>query len=335
MKLALDSPTSMTIGLTETCPLRCRHCYADCSAEPRQEELSVDQWVVLLDDFAAQGVIQLYIEGGEPLAKPGLFDLLRAASPRMMTMMRTHGYGLDHIMGATLRDAGLGRALVDLMGACAETHDTHTGVPGSFAQACAAVQHLVACGIPTDALVILTRQTAPELQAILNLAQRLGASRVGVLRLYPLGRAKRNWSDLALPLNEQMAALAALQVPQGLTLMQSWHPKDRNCCWQGAAINARGRAIGCMYLREYVDFGDVTTTSFREIWQSHPLYRDLRSGRVDESCKSSKGGGDGSKGGCRSTAFAWSGSWTAPDPFDIELNNGVDLAQLPSRLLDA
>ncbi len=334
MKLELDSPTTINIGITEECPLQCRHCYADCAAAPRDDELSVEEWIALIDGFVEQGIIQLYIEGGEPLAKQGLLKLIRAASPRMMTMVRTHGVGLDRAMAAALRDAGLGRAFVDLMGATAATHDAHMGVSGSFAQSCAAIQNLVEYGVPTDVLVILTRHTAPELQSILNLAVTLGAARVGVLRLYPLGRAKRNWSDLALPLNEQMAALAALQVPRGLGLMQSWHPKDRNCCWQAAAINARGRAIGCMYLREYVDFGDVRKTPYDDIWRNNALYRDLRSGRVDESCLSSKGGDDGSKGGCRSTAFAWSRRWTAPDPFDIELNNGVDLAQLPSDLVD-
>ena len=308
--------------------MKCRHCYADCSHQPKSNELSIANWIGLVEALSEQGVVQIYIEGGEPLAKPGLLDLLRSASPRMMTMLRTHGCGLDHSMAAALQEAGLGRALVDVMGATAASHDAQTETPGSFAQSCAAVRHLVACGIPVDVLVILTRHTAPELQAILDLAAGLGAARVGVLRLYPLGRARRIWSELALPLAEQMAALAGLRVPQGLVLMQSWHPKDRNCCWQGAAINAAGRAIGCMYLREYVDFGDATQTPYDEIWRTHPLYRQLRSGTVDASCARSDGG-DGSKGGCRSTAFAWTGSWTAPDPFDVELNDGTDLTQVP------
>lgn len=334
MNLRLDSPTSITLGITESCPMKCRHCYADCSSIPKSNELSISDWIDLVNGLSERGIIDIYIEGGEPLAKPGFLDLLRSASPTLMTMLRTHGCGLDRDMALALRDAGLGRALVDVMGGNAATHDAQTGVTGSFEQSIAAVRHLVACGVPTDILVILTRHTAPELQSILDLAAGLGAARVGVLRLYPLGRAKRIWSELALPLADQMAALAGLRVPQGLVLMQSWHPKDRNCCWQGAAINAFGRAIGCMYLREYVDYGDATQIPYDEIWRTNPLYRDLRSGQVDASCPSCTAA-DGTKGGCRSSAFAWTGSWTAPDPFDVELNNGTDLTQLPSRLLDA
>ena len=152
------------------------------------------------------------------------------------------------------------------MGADAATHDAHTGTPGSFVQACRAVENLVSAGVTTDILVILTRQTAPHLQNILELGHRLGAKRVGILRLYPLGRAKAAWAEMALSLPEQMAAIAALRPPPGLGVMQSWHPNDRNCCWQAAAITAHGHSIGCMYLREYVDFGDVREIDFFRSW---------------------------------------------------------------------
>jgi radical SAM protein with 4Fe4S-binding SPASM domain len=326
----LDSPPKITLGITECCPLRCRHCYADCAPLPKQGELTAEQWVHLVRQLAERGVIQAYIEGGEPLHKPGFIDILRAATPVMMTLLRTHGWRLTQDVARELADAGLGRALVDLMGADAAVHEAATSTPGSFAQACNAVSNLVAAGVPTDVLVILTRQTAPQLTGIARLARDLGAERIGVLRLYPLGRARRVWDDTALGLAEQMAALAAMELPVGLGVMQSWHPNNHNCCWQAAAINAFGRAIGCMYLREYVDFGDATTTPYDEIFRDNPHYRELRSGDVEESCGSCSRT-QGSHGGCRSTAYAWHGRWTAPDPFDPPLNHGVDLRILPAE----
>ena len=242
----LESPPKITLGITETCPLRCNYCYADCAHAPKQGELHEAQWVDLIKGLADQGVIQAYIEGGEPLAKPGFMNILRSATPVMMTLLRTHGIGLTHDVARELADIGLGRGLVDFMGADAATHDYAAGTAGSFEQSCAAVRNLVAAGIPVDVLTILTTRTAPQLSAIAKLASDLGASRIGVLRLYPLGRARHVWSELALSMNAQTAALASLQCPSGLGLMQSWHPNDHNCCWQAAAINAFGRAIGCM-----------------------------------------------------------------------------------------
>jgi radical SAM protein with 4Fe4S-binding SPASM domain len=178
--------------------------------------------------------------------------------------------------------------------------------------------------------VILTRQTAPQLNPLLRLAADLGAERVGVLRPYPLGRARSIWGEIAPSLAEQMQAIHELDPPAGLKVMQSWHPNDHNCCWQSAAVDAFGRAIGCMYLREFVDFGRIGEVRHLDIWRHQPLYRHLRSGKVEQSCTECSAS-QGSDGGCRAAAYAFHGRWTAPDPFDEPLNNGVDLRVLPDR----
>ncbi|MCK8784065.1 radical SAM protein [Roseomonas sp. NAR14] len=334
MPPALLSPPKISLGVTEACPLRCRHCYADCDAAPKPAELGIDAWMALADRLIADGVIQFYFEGGEPLLKPGFPALLARCARDAMTLLRTHGTLIDDAMADALRAAGVGRVLVDLMGACAGTHDAATGVPGSFAASCAGLRRCAERGIATDALVILTRQTAPELNDLLRLAAGLGAERVGVLRLYPLGRAKRRWDELALSLEEQMAAIRGLDPPPGLSVMQSWHPYDRNCCWQAAAIDATGRAIGCMYLREYADFGRVAgegAVPFLDIWRHQPAYRRLRAGTGIERACGDCAGNDGSRGGCRASAYAFHGRWTAPDPFDEALNDGIDLRVLPGH----
>src|SRR5688572_15904725 len=109
------------------------------------------------------------------------------------------------------------------MGARAESHDYLTGTRGSFLKSCAAVRNLVDAGIPADMVIIMNRRNVQELQNFLELAHQLGAERVGILRLYPLGRAKRRWKELALSLEEQNEAVARLRPPEGLGIMQSWH----------------------------------------------------------------------------------------------------------------
>ncbi len=334
MPIGLVSPAKMTFGLTEACPLNCRYCYADCARQPKPGELEVSEWIRFADELVEDGVIQFYFEGGEPLAKPGIFQLVEHCAQVAMTMLRTHGTMIDESRADALKASGLGRVLIDLMGATAETHDACSGVAGSFDAACDGIRRCVARALPTDVLVVLTRQVAPELNALLRLAHELGAERVGVLRLYPLGRAKALWPEIALSLDEQMAAVNSLSPPPGLTVMQSWHPRDKNCCWQAAAVDAFGRAVGCMYLREYVDFGSIRDRRYLDIWRHDPLYRRLRSGPVEDSC-SECSTGQARPGGCRSTAFAFHGRWTAPDPFDEPLNHGVDLRVLPERILRA
>lgn len=327
----LETPPKISVSITEACPHACAHCYSDCATTPKPRELSIPAWREVLAKLADDGFIQVYFEGGEPFAKPGFLDLLEAIAPRMMTLVRTRGAGLDASVAERLAAIRVGRVLVDLMGDDAATHDSTAGACGAFEAACTAIEECARRGIPVDALVVLTRRTAPRLNAILRLAHRLGAERVGVLRLYPLGRAKRIWQEIALPLDEQMAAIASLDPPKGLGVMQSWHPRDQNCCWQAAALNAAGDIIGCQYLREYVNYGNILERSYLDAWANDPLYRRIRSGNVEASCPDCSAT-QRSHGGCRSTAFAFHGRWEAPDPFDVTLNEGVDLAVLPDRL---
>jgi radical SAM protein with 4Fe4S-binding SPASM domain len=324
----LERPMKVTIGYTQSCNLDCRVCYADCTRDASPRELSAATWIGLLDDFFEAGVISVMIEGGEPLHRPDILDVIAHAAPRAMTRLRTNATLIDDAMASRLKRIGLGDVMVDLLGATPATHDALTGVPGSFGRSLDGIRAARRAGLPVTILVIMNRGNHRELQQVLDLAGLEGAEAVGVLRPYPLGRMRRNWQELSLSLPEMMEAIAGLRPPEGVRLMQSWHPNDANCCWQMAAVNAYGRSIGCMYLRDYVDYGDVTVTPLLETWD-HPLYRRLRAGKVEKSC-SGCASTQHTHGGCRSTAYAFHGRWDAPDPFDVGLNDGVDLRVLPS-----
>ena len=122
MPPVLRTPPKITFGVTECCNLRCRHCYADCAAAPKAGELGVDDWLRIADEVIQDGVIQFYIEGGEPLAKPGFLQLLSRCAHDAMTLLRTNGTLIDQSMAAALKAAGVGRVLVDMMGAATRRH---------------------------------------------------------------------------------------------------------------------------------------------------------------------------------------------------------------------
>ena len=332
MRPRYETPPHLTISITNTCNLQCRWCYGDCGTTGAKAELGTAEWLRFIDYLVENDFIQIYFEGGEPFLRKDFFKILKYCTRKLMTFVRTNGTLVTAELASELKTIGVGRVLVDIMGACADTHDGLTGTTGSFEKSCTAVRHLATAGIKTDVLVILNRKNAAEIQRLAELAHSLGALRLGILRLYPLGRSRRAWGELALSLPDQQSTIAALKVPNGFQVMQSWHPKDRNCCWQAAAVNAFGDSIGCMYLREYVNFGNIRTTSLLDTWENNELYRTLREGEVEKSCHSCHQN-DGTHGGCRSTAYAFHGRWDAPDPFCSDLNDGVDLRVLPKRLL--
>jgi radical SAM protein with 4Fe4S-binding SPASM domain len=326
-----ERPPKITLSVTNTCNLECAHCYGDCTREASPRELTTAEILAFIDYLVANDFIQIYIEGGEPQWRADFDRILEHCGRKMMTLVRTHGTLMTPRAARDWHRFGVGRVYVDVMGACAATHERLSGVGGTFAKSCNAVRHLVDAGIETDMLIIMNRHNVDELNDYLGLAKSLGATRVGILRLYPLGRAKRRWAELALSAEEQDAAIAQLEPPPGLGVMQSWHPKDKNCCWQAAAVSPFGDSIGCMYLREYVNHGNIRDMPFLATWDA-PLYRELREGEVTASCKGCEVRSH-TRGGCRSTAYAFHGRWDAPDPFCATLNDGVDLRVLPPRLL--
>jgi radical SAM protein with 4Fe4S-binding SPASM domain len=332
MNPELNKPLKATLSITKTCDLLgCVHCYSDCTREADKRELTKEQWCNLIDAMIDDGIIQLFIEGGEPLHRPDFMEIVRHASRRLMLVLRTWGHLVTPEIAAEWSRLRVGTAIVDVHGAQANTHDSIVGVPGTFERSIAGVKSLVAAGVRVYMTLILHRRNYREVQDYLNLAHSLGAEKVGILRLYPMGRAKRRWTELALSLDEMMETINSLEVPSGLKLMQSWHPNDGNTCYQMAAVSAFGNSIGCPYLGEYVNYGNVLEMPFIETWE-HPLWKRLRSGHVKQPCDDCYAT-QGSDGGCRATAYAFTGDWDAADPFCVVSNRGVDLRVLPERLL--
>lgn len=326
----LDSPFKVWVQPTKNCNLDCRLCYDNCGQETG-EELTDSEWTQLFGELADQGVITYFVEGGEPLAREGFLDILESVTPRAMVYLRTNGTLVTDEVAERIRRIGIGGVCVDLLGATASTHDALTGAEGSFEASIRGIRSLVAQGLPMMTTIIMNRRNASEIQQFFDLSYRLGVRRSGVLRLYPLGRARTAWPVYAMSLADQMAVLDGLEVPEDMHLMQSWHPNDANCCYQNSAIDAHGNSIGCPYLREYVNYGNVREMSFMDTWDD-PLYRELREGEVESHCSGCQST-QSSKGGCRSTAYAFHGRWDAPDPFCAETNEGVDLRELPSNLV--
>lgn len=67
------APLLMQVELTEACNLRCKFCYN--SQKPKYNKRIFE----MLDRLAEQGVMQVNLTGGEPLAHPQFFEILEKA----------------------------------------------------------------------------------------------------------------------------------------------------------------------------------------------------------------------------------------------------------------
>ena len=96
----LQLPVKTTLVITRQCNLDCRLCYGNCKAQSAAPELSIDAWRTVADDLAGNGVIWLYIEGGEPFLKEASMAKLKASRLAMSAAseaVQIHG-GLGYMV---------------------------------------------------------------------------------------------------------------------------------------------------------------------------------------------------------------------------------------------
>jgi cyclic pyranopterin phosphate synthase len=111
--------TDLRVSLTDRCNLRCTYCMPEEGLAwlPKQTLLTDEEIVRLLAIATARlGVTEVRFTGGEPLLRPGLVEIVRAAAqldPRPRMSLTTNGVGLAKL-AESLAAAGLDRVNVSL-----------------------------------------------------------------------------------------------------------------------------------------------------------------------------------------------------------------------------
>lgn len=131
------APLLMQVELTEACNLRCRFCYN--SQQPRYNKRCFE----ILDRLAEQGVMQVNLTGGEPLAHPQFFDILKYACDRFPNVViLSNGSLMDHEALERLHKSDVTSVNISIHGDQA-THDGLTQTPGSYDASIAALKYFI------------------------------------------------------------------------------------------------------------------------------------------------------------------------------------------------
>ena len=109
---------SLRLSVTDRCNLRCLYCMPeeDYVWLPRQELLSFEELVRLVDIFTGLGVNHLRLTGGEPLLRQNLDRLvgMLAQNARITDLAITTNGILFADQAEALKRAGLGRVTISL-----------------------------------------------------------------------------------------------------------------------------------------------------------------------------------------------------------------------------
>ncbi len=157
-------------------------------------ELSTEEGKRLIDQIAALKVPVFVLTGGDPLKRPDLFDLIRHACTVgvrvSLTPSATPLLTKDRVV--RLKNAGLARLAISMDGACAETHDSFRGMPGSFARTLDAVRWANDIGLPVQINTTFSRRNIAEIDEMVALLEGLNITLWSVFFLVPTGRGKLN-----------------------------------------------------------------------------------------------------------------------------------------------
>ena len=336
-------PFVLAWELTRACNVACVHCRAEAQVRRDPRELTTTQAKAFIDDVASfETPPILILTGGDPMRRPDLIELIAYATERGVQCTITPA-GTPLASEARLRaarDAGLRRIAVSIDGSTAELHDGFRRVSGSFRWTLDIVERAHALGIPVQVHSTLSRRTLDDLPALADLADELGAAVWAVFGLVPTGRAT---IEDEIDANEYERVFAWLverseRASWMLKLTEGYHYRRVLAQHGRGALQGLGfvgsdgigrapRAVnagnGFCFVSHTGDVcpsgflpivaGNIRKTSVVELYQHHPLFRELR----DDSLLKGKCGSCEFRricGGSRSRAYAHTGDYLEADP---------------------
>jgi PqqA peptide cyclase len=314
--------------LTYRCPLHCPYCSNPVTV-PTIAELTLPEWLRVLEQARQLGVLQLHLSGGEPLIRPDLAALVtRASQLGFYVNLVTSGVGLDESRARELADAGIDHVQLSLQDADRAAGDKTAGAR-VFDRKMTAAAVITALRLPLTINVVLHRTNIGRIAAIADLAAELGADRLELAHTQYYGWALLNRSAL-LPTPEQVAAaeqaVARARALHGETMeivyvvADYYEPYPKPCMhgWgrRHIIIAPDGRTLPCPAAAQIVGLGidNVTERSLAEIWYLSPSFTRFRGDEwMSEPCRSCPRKAI-DFGGCRCQAFALTGDAARADP---------------------
>ena len=328
--------------VTRNCNLSCLHCRAAATQGPYSGELDTQAATHLLDQIAEVYSPIIILTGGEPLLRPDIFEIAKYGTDKGLRMvMAPNGTLITEENAKRMVESGIKRISISIDGATKDSHDSFRGVEGAFEAALRGIQLVKQAGIEFQINTTVTKTNLDQIPEILDMAEKLGAEAHHIFLLVPTGRGKYivdreinadeyeqtlNWfydqrEKTALHLKATCAPhyyrilrQRAKQEGKSVTYQTYGLDAATRGCLGGTGfcfISHTGIVQPCGFLN--LNCGDITKTSFPDIWNHSKIFLSLR----DYSNLKGKCGKCEFKavcGGCRARAYEATGDYLAEEP---------------------
>ncbi|MDD5104976.1 MAG: radical SAM protein [Desulfuromonadaceae bacterium] len=193
-KWELGPPKTLTIAITGTCNLACRHCWVEAGVLSAPAHVPARILRRLIREFAALGGEGLRFTGGEPLCHPEWLELMRYSRENGFQTLSLQTNGMlfrgEHMTALRELDFPGLSIQISLDGATAATHDLVRGT-GAFTGTLDGILKLVQEGLAGRISLFITemRHNLEEIPLILEFADSMGINSVSSGAILLCGRA--------------------------------------------------------------------------------------------------------------------------------------------------
>jgi len=298
--------SSYYVYLTEGCNLACKHCWLAPTFQPNGGtggHLDFKLLELAIEEGLPLGLSHVKLTGGEPLLHPDfikIVDLLREKN--LMLSIETNGVLMTETLAHYLKEKStLNLISVSLDGATPETHDAFRGVKGSFEKACKAVRYLAEAGFHPQVIMTLHRGNLSETEALVQLAQNLGAGSVKLGLVQPTGRGeimikKQEVLDIQEQVEIGKWVNNELQMKYKVMIYYHWpmaffslkqliHSVGFTCqVFNILGILPNGQMAMCGIGTQVSNlcYGSFGQDKLADVWSAHPMLTQLREGLPGE-----------------------------------------------------
>jgi MoaA/NifB/PqqE/SkfB family radical SAM enzyme len=173
-------PIHCIVQVSNRCNLTCGFCSFWERPAHRRDEMTVNDFEAISAKLAEAGAMVVSLEGGEPLLRPDIVEIVRAFARHHHPILFTNGWRVTVPLARQLWDAGLVEIGVSIDYAHPERHDEHRGKPGTFAAARAALDILRDTAPrgrkQVTVMTVLMEDNVDELEALLSISAQAGVN---------------------------------------------------------------------------------------------------------------------------------------------------------------
>lgn len=304
--MKISPPVIVSFAVTKECNLYCKHCYSDAEEHPATDELTTAEAKRVIAEIADVGARILVFDGGEPLMRPDIYELIAYARDKgLYPGIGSNGTLITPEAAGRLIEAGIRAIAISIDGSDAKTHDEFRGQEGSWERALIGVRNVKKAGIPFQIETCVHKGNVAQFDAIAKMAGELGATTMEIFDFVPAGRGREH-PELALSAEERRSLVKeiiahqlrddleyeCIGIPQFWVQVEKEVPEDaltkfrRSCC--GAALRYccilyDGTVYPCMVLQ--IKAGNIREQSFQEIWAHSEVFTILRDrDRLEGKC---------------------------------------------------